>query len=63
MILNSFSVDIGNSVTYMKTALVILLDLETRYAQSKVPKFFQLRSEISHLTQGNLSIANYFAQF
>lgn len=62
-ILNSRSIDIRNSVVYMKTAYDIWRDLEVRYSQSNVPKLFQLRSEISHLTQGNMSIASYFFKF
>lgn len=62
-LLNSLFIDIRNSVVYMKTALAIWNDLEIRYAQSNVPKLFHLRSEIAHLTQGNLSIAGYFAKF
>lgn len=62
-ILNSLSIDIRNSVVYMKTPYDIWRDLEVRYSQSNVPKLFQLRSEISHLTQGNMSIASYFSKF
>lgn len=62
-LLNSVSVDIRNSVVYMKSARAIWLDLETRYSQTNVPKLFNLRTEISHLTQGNLSISAYFTKF
>ncbi|XP_074356376.1 uncharacterized protein LOC141696087 [Apium graveolens] len=62
-LLNSISVEIRNSVVYMKSAMDIWIDLATRFAQSNVPKLFQLRSEISHLTQENLLIAGYFAKF
>lgn len=62
-LLNSLSVDIRNSVVYMKTAYAIWNDLEMRYAQSNVPKLFHLRFEISHLTQETSSIASYFAKF
>ena len=62
-ILNSVFVDIRNSVVYMKSARDIWTDLSVRYAQSNVPKLFHLRSEISHLTQGTLSIASYFSKF
>lgn len=51
-ILNSLSIDIRNSVVYMKSACDIWRDLAIRYSQSNVPKLFQLRSEISHLAQG-----------
>lgn len=51
-ILNAVSVDIRNSIVYIKSAREIWIDLEVRFAQSNVPKLFYLRKEISHLTQG-----------
>lgn len=62
-ILNSVSEDIRNSIVYMESAHAIWLDLEVRYAQSNAPKLFSLRKEISHLTQGSLSISAYFTRF
>lgn len=62
-ILNSVSVDIRNSIVYIKTARKIWLDLEIRFAQSNVPKLFHLRKEISHLTQGAMSVSAYFTKF
>lgn len=57
-LLNYVSIDIRNSIVYMKYASDIWIDLQVRYSQSNFPKLFQLRSEISHLTQGTLSIAS-----
>ncbi|XP_074376083.1 uncharacterized protein LOC141717780 [Apium graveolens] len=37
--------------------------LEVRYAQSNVPKLFNLRKELSHLEQGSLSLSGYFTRF
>lgn len=62
-LLNSVSVDIRSSIVYMKSAHQIWRELEVRYSQSNVPKLFQLRYEIAHLKQDNLSIAAYFAKF
>lgn len=62
-LLNYVSIDIRNSIVYMKYASDIWIDLQVRYSQSNFPKLFQLRSEISHLTQGTLSIASYFSKF
>lgn len=63
-ILNSVSVDIRNSIVYLQSSgREIWLDLEVRFAQSNVPKFFHLRKEISHLMQGTMSISAYFTKF
>ncbi|XP_074378466.1 uncharacterized protein LOC141720003 [Apium graveolens] len=54
-ILNSVSLDIA--------AHVIWEDLKVRYAQTNVPKLLNLRKELSHLTQGMMSITIYFTKF
>lgn len=62
-ILNSVSIDIRNSIVYLKSARTMWLDLEDRFVQRNVPKLFNLRKEISHLTQGSMSISSYFTKF
>lgn len=49
-ILNSVSSDIRNSIVYMNSANTIWDDLEVRYAQSNMPKLFNLKKEISQLS-------------
>lgn len=53
-ILNSVSSYIRNSILYMSSV---------RYAQRNMPKSFNLRQEISKLSQGSLSIASYFTTY
>lgn len=62
-LLNSISADIRNSIVYMHTAKLIWDDLAIRYAQSNLPKLFNLRKELSQLTQGSLTIASYFTKY
>ncbi|XP_074374310.1 uncharacterized protein LOC141714707 [Apium graveolens] len=57
------SVDIRNSIVYMKTARLIWQDLATRYAQSNVPQLFHHRKELSQLSQGPMSVAAYFTKY
>lgn len=47
----------------MRSAKAIWDDLKVRCAQSNVPKLFSLRKEISHLSQGTLTISAYFTKF
>lgn len=61
-LLNSVSAEIHNSVVYLSSAKLIWDDLAARYAQSNMPRVFNLRKELSQLTQGNLSIASYFTK-
>ena len=62
-LLNTVSPEIRSSIVYMQSAREIWLDLATRYAQSNVPKVFNLRKDISHLAQSSLSISAYFTKF
>ena len=62
-ILNTVSSEIRQSVMYMNEAKDIWKDLETRFAQTNVPRLFNLRKDIAYLTQGNLSISAYFTKF
>lgn len=62
-LLNSVSPDIRNSVVYMSSGCVIWKDLETRYAQSNLPRLFSLRKDLSQLHQGTMTIASYYTKF
>ena len=62
-LLNSVNDTIRNSIVYMRTAKAIWDELQVRYAQSNVPKLFGLRKDISHLSQGSLSVTAYFTKF
>ena len=62
-LLNSVSDEIRNSIVYIETARDIWRDLEVRLAQSNVPRLFNLRKDIAHLSQGTLSISAYFTKF
>lgn len=62
-ILNSVNEEIRNNIVYMESARSIWIYLEVRYAQSNAPKLFNLRKDISRLSQGSLSISAYFTKF
>lgn len=62
-ILNSVPIEIRNSIVYIQSVKEIWLDLEVRFDQSNVPKFFNIRKDIAHLTQRTLSISTYFTKF
>lgn len=60
---NSTSKDLQPSVVYFKTARKVWVDLQYRYSQSNGPKNFELRKEVSSLTQENLTINAYHTKF
>ncbi|XP_074372026.1 uncharacterized protein LOC141712832 [Apium graveolens] len=62
-ILNIVSPEIRQSVMYMNNAKDIWDDFAIRFAQTNVPKLFNLRKELAYLSQENLSISAYFAKF
>lgn len=62
-LLNTVSPEIRQSVMYMNVAKDIWDDFAIRFAQTNVPKLFNLRKEIASLRQGNLSISAYFTKF
>lgn len=60
---NSLSTEIRSSVVYFATAKEIWDDLMIRFSQSNVPRVFQLKKELTALTQGSMSITAYFTKF
>ncbi|KAL0423305.1 UNVERIFIED_CONTAM: hypothetical protein Sradi_0865300 [Sesamum radiatum] len=61
-ILNSISKDIVQAYTYAKTSRNLWLDLEQRYGSCNGPLLYQLQRSITSLSQGNLSLANYYTK-
>ena len=60
---NSVSKDLRSSVVYFKTARDVRLDLQYRFGQGNGPTIFDLRKEISSLTQEDLTINRYYNKF
>ncbi|KAK1402460.1 hypothetical protein POM88_002065 [Heracleum sosnowskyi] len=63
LLLNSISIEIRNSVAYLSTAKQIWDDIAVRFAQTNMPRTFQLRKELASLQQENFSITCYFTKF
>ncbi|XP_016463466.2 uncharacterized protein LOC107786491 [Nicotiana tabacum] len=57
---NSLSKDIAHSVEYSELAKDIWSELEERYSQADAAKIFELKKELTHISQGLLDIASYF---
>ncbi|XP_075636524.1 uncharacterized protein LOC142608719 [Castanea sativa] len=60
---NSLSMDLKASVMYINTAKDLWIDLKDKLSQGNTPRVFELQKEISHLSQGSLSVSSYFAKF
>ncbi|KAL0348034.1 UNVERIFIED_CONTAM: hypothetical protein Sangu_1031200 [Sesamum angustifolium] len=61
-ILNSISKSIVGAFLYTKTSRELWLDLEERYGESNGPLVYQLQREITSISQGSLSVVEYFTK-
>ena len=60
---NSISKDLQPSIVYFKIARDVWLDLQYRYGQGNGHRIFELRKEISSLTQEDPTINAYYTKF
>ncbi|XP_075649899.1 uncharacterized protein LOC142620388 [Castanea sativa] len=60
---NSLSMDLKASVVYINNAKDLWIDLKDRLSQGNTPRLVKLQREISHLSQGSLSMSSYFTKF
>ncbi|KAL0399261.1 UNVERIFIED_CONTAM: Retrovirus-related Pol polyprotein from transposon RE1 [Sesamum radiatum] len=61
-ILNSISKDIVEGFMYTKSSRTLWLDLEERYGTCNGPLLYQLQREITTLSQGNMSVVDYYTK-
>ncbi|XP_072060374.1 uncharacterized protein [Arachis hypogaea] len=61
-LLNAISKDIVASVIYAGSAALLWQDLETRFSQNNAPRIFELKRSLVSLTQGSLSVSQYFTK-
>ncbi|XP_050242506.1 uncharacterized protein LOC126691517 [Quercus robur] len=55
--------DLKARVMYINTARDLWIDLKDRLSQDNTSRLFELQKEISHLSQGSLSMSSYFTKF
>lgn len=61
-LLNSVSKDIVASIIHGGSASAIWSDLKLRFQQSNGPRQYHLKKELSGLTQGSLTVTQYFTK-
>ncbi|XP_019224500.1 PREDICTED: uncharacterized protein LOC109206163 [Nicotiana attenuata] len=57
---NSLTKEISRSVEYSELAKDIWNELDERYGKADGARLFELKKELSHISQGSLDIASYF---
>jgi len=61
-ILNSLHKDISGSILYCNTAAEMWTELAERFGQSNKAKLFQVKKELSGISQGDFDIASYYTR-
>ena len=61
-ILNSLHKDIAGSILYCNTAAEMWQELGERFGQSNQAKLFQVKKELSAISQGDSDIASYYTR-
>lgn len=61
-ILNSIAKDIVEAFLYMNTVKELWDELRERFGECKGPLLYQIQREISTVTQGNLTVAQYYTK-
>ncbi|KAJ0105686.1 hypothetical protein Patl1_19560 [Pistacia atlantica] len=61
-ILNSFTRDLADSVTFSTTAQEVWEDLQDRFSQSNAPRIFQIERDIACLAQDQMTVAAYYTR-
>ncbi|KAK4404468.1 hypothetical protein Sango_0815400 [Sesamum angolense] len=61
-LLNTMTKNISNAFIYAKSARTLWIDLEQRYGQRNGPLLYQLEREIASVSQGDLSVVDYFTK-
>ena len=61
-LLNSVSKEISSSILFGESAAEIWNDLNERFQQSNGPRIFQLKRELTNLTQDQRSVGMYFTR-
>ncbi|XP_075670230.1 uncharacterized protein LOC142640000 [Castanea sativa] len=62
-LINSMHVDVSSSIMYCETAREMWLKLQRVFSQGNGPKVYNLQQEISQITQGQLSVTEYYSKF
>ncbi|KAL2241477.1 UNVERIFIED_CONTAM: Retrovirus-related Pol polyprotein from transposon TNT 1-94 [Sesamum indicum] len=61
-ILNCMTKELAESFMYVSSSRELWLELEARFGESNSPMVYQLQREIGQVTQGNMSITEYYTK-
>ena len=62
-LINSMHVDVSSSIMYCETAREMWLELKYLFSQGNGPKIYNLQREISHISQNQMTVTEYYTKF
>ncbi|XP_065623545.1 uncharacterized protein LOC136064956 [Quercus suber] len=62
-IINSMHIDVSSSIMYCETTREMWIELKNLFFQGNGPKIYNLQREISHISQNQMSVTDYFIKF
>ena len=62
-LINSMHVNVSSNIMYYETAREMWLELQNLFSQGNGPKIYNLQQEISHISQNQMSVTEYYSKF
>ncbi|XP_075644931.1 uncharacterized protein LOC142615899 [Castanea sativa] len=62
-LINSMHVNVSSSIMYCEMAREMWLELKRLFLQGNGPKIYNLQREISHITQNQMTVSEYYTKF
>ncbi|XP_075645449.1 uncharacterized protein LOC142616489 [Castanea sativa] len=62
-LINSMHFDVSSSIMYCETAREMWIELQNLFSQGNGPKIYNLQREISHISQNQMSVTEYYSKF
>ena len=61
--INSMHVDVSSSIMYCETTREMWIELQNLFSQGNGPKIYNLQKEISHISQNQMLVSEYYTKF
>ena len=62
-LINFMHIDVSSSVMYCETDREMWLELKNLFSQGNGPKIYNLQREISHISQNQMTVSEYYTEF
>ena len=62
-LINSMHVDVSSNIMYCETTREMWIELQNLFSQDNGPKIYNLQREISHISQNQMLVTEYYSKF